>query len=196
MCQSLFYNVILNRCWAVMKRFHFLIHVVSKMSTSVLLHVSVISIVVFVAFIGAHLSYLHVWALCFPHFVWQFKCLIIYTPHVSSSPHAICIHITFRKKYRSVHLLTIIMTESRALWWLHRQKNPPHCFQLFSSFTSANGRRWCWGEGCLWETETASPFSIFHPRLSPPTSSLCWHASYRLPGHVRRAQSGLITLYS
>lgn len=70
------------------------------------------------------------------------------------------------------------------------------------SLTPAKGRWWCRGEGCLWETETARfCFPIFHPRLSPappplppPDLSLCWRASYRLPSHVRRAQSGLITL--
>lgn len=43
------------------------------------------------------------------------------------------------------------------------------CFQLIGSIAPPNGRRWCWGEGCLWDTETGSQFSAFHPRLSPPS---------------------------
>lgn len=90
-------------------------------------------------------------------------------------------------------------------WW--RVGSQPAVINLSAessphSLTPAKGTRWCRGEGCLWETETAHfCFPIFHPRLSPRSSllpphdsSLCWRASYRLPSHVRRAQSGLITL--
>lgn len=159
------------------------------MSSSVLPHVSVISMVLLVALMWSQSLIFACTSL--PSIIWQVKCLIIYTPRAALMPS---VFISLLSKILICVFVVNYDGESRALWCLHRQKNPPCCFQLFSSLTSANGRRWCWGEGCLWETETASPFSIFHPRLSPPPSSLCWHASYRLPGHIRRAQSGLITL--
>lgn len=75
-------------------------------------------------------------------------------------------------------------------------KTLPCCFQLVSSFAPPNGRGWCWGEGCLWDTETGSQFSAFHPRPPPLAPCLCWRTSSQLPGHVHGAKSGLITVYT
>lgn len=123
-------------------------------------------------------------------------------PHVSSEPHGSSIAIIHFPAQKNIDLYIcwqVWWRKAERCWRLHSENTPPRCFQLFSTSTSANGRRWCRGEGSLWETETASPFSIFHPRHLKtfpfvPHLLFCWHASHRLPGHVRRAQSGLITL--
>lgn len=93
-----------------------------------------------------------------------------------------------------IRVLTIRTAETCDDFIAH--KTLPCCFQLVSSFAPPNGRRWCWGEGCLWDTETGSQFSAFHPRPPPLALCLCWRTSSQLPGHVHGAQSGLITVYT
>lgn len=91
-----------------------------------------------------------------------------------------------------------------ALWRLHCEKPPPPWSFFLHFFPTTNGKRWCWGEGCLWEgwkkmrqllcfcLSSQTFEDVLHSRPSSPPSSLGWCASYRLLDHVRGAQSALI----
>lgn len=95
-------------------------------------------------------------------------------------------------------MLTITDDEwvASLLWWIHWQNRLPTPWRLQKAGGDVEVK-------AAFE-KLRQPVSVFLSFIpdSPPAplsclpsdSSLCWRASYRLPSHVRRAQSGLITL--
>lgn len=123
---------------------------------------------------------------------------MINTPHISSDPHAHSIHIIhmpFSEEYRSVHLLTSMITNSWALWWLHSKRIPTTLLSTLQILQKKQKVMLRWRLPA--RNRDSLSVSIFHSRhvKTFPSYLICLLTCFISPAdHTGRAQSVLITL--